>query len=90
MSDEDYRPQSHDAMFSRIMGRLEQQSLDSASHRSELMAAVAGLHAEQRLTNGRVKGLERWRDVVNARVTVIAAGISGAVAFVTWIVERLT
>ncbi len=87
---EDYKPQSYDAMFSRIMARLDQQSRDSADHRAELMGVLTEVRAEVRMTNGRVKGLERWRDVINARVGVIAAGISGVVTFAAWVIQRFT
>ena len=83
-----YDEKSDDAMFSRIIAQLDQQSKDTASHRAELITALNELKAEVKLTNGRVKGLERWRDVINARVGVIAAGISGVITFIAWIIQH--
>ena len=73
-----YDPQSTDAMFSRIIQRLDAQ--DEALRRIEEQTVK---------TNGRVSALERWRDVTTAKVAVMSAGVSSAIAFGAWLIKYL-
>lgn len=68
-----YDPQSMDAMFSRIIQRLESQDVLL----SRIDAGVAK-------TNGRVTALEKWRDVVTAKTALIASLVSGGVGVLVW------
>jgi hypothetical protein len=74
-----YNHNSTDAVLSRITEKLD-----------ELGRKMDRIEVQTIKTNGRVSGIERWRDVVNARVGVIAAGISGLITFCAWIIQRYT
>lgn len=68
-----YDPQSPDAMFSRIIARLDAQD--------EVLKRIEG-HVVK--TNGRVSVLERWRDVVTTKAATVSAGVAVA----AWLLER--
>lgn len=72
-----FNPMSHDAMFATVLARMDEQDRKLDSILS---------HVEK--TNGRVTALEVWRAVVKARVGIISAGISTAVAVVAWVIEH--
>ena len=55
-----YDPQSTDAMFSRILQRMDDQD-----------AALTRIEAGVVKTNGRVTALEKWRYVVAGSLLVI-------------------
>lgn len=64
-----YDPQSNDAMFSRVLAKLDE--INDKADRIEAQAIK---------TNGRVTALERWRDVVNTRAVMIAGAVSSGVS----------
>jgi hypothetical protein len=72
-----YNQNSTDAVLSRITEKLD-----------ELGRKMDRIEVQTIKTNGRVSGIERWRDVVNARVGVIAAAISGLITFAAWVIQR--
>lgn len=73
-----YDPNSQDAMFSRLLSRLD--GLDQKLDRIE----------EQTIkTNGRVGSLERLRDVITAQVVMVSAFISLGVTALAWAVKHL-
>lgn len=69
-----YDPNSADAMFARILQRMDAQD-----------QTLGRIEGKVDKTNGRVNALERWRDVVSAKAAVISAGI----ALAAWLLERL-
>lgn len=71
-----YDPQSMDAMFSRILQRMDTQD-----------AILQRIDAGVTKTNGRVNALERWRDVITSRVALIASIVSGAVGVAGWLIN---
>lgn len=71
-----YDPNSTDAMFARILQRLEAQD--------KLLEQIASGVAK---TNGRVTALERWRDVLTAKVAMVSGCVSAAVAAGAWIIK---
>ena len=73
-----FDPNSHDAMFATILARMDNQD-----HKLDEILA----HVEK--TNGRVTALEWWRDLVKAKVALVSAGISAAVATGAWIFSKL-
>lgn len=79
-----YDENSTDAMFSRIIARLDRQAEDTAQHRAELLAVLTEVRNEVKLTNGRVRSIERWRDVITAKVAVIAAVTSFLMGGIAW------
>jgi hypothetical protein len=79
-----YDEHSDDAMFSRIIARLDQQAKDTAAFRSELLAILGEVRTEVKATNGRVRSLERWRDVITAKVAVISAFVSFIMGGIAW------
>jgi hypothetical protein len=72
-----YDPHSDDSMFSKIMTRLD--ALDAKLDRIEDQTIK---------TNGRVGGLERWRDVITAKVAVISAATSFVMGGIAWALNR--
>ncbi len=72
-----YDPNSQDSVFTRIMEKLEK--LDKQTDRIE---------HQVRLTNGRVTGLERWKDVITAKVAGVAAVTSVLIGGLAWVLER--
>lgn len=79
-----YDENSTDAMFSRILTRLDQQAKDTESHRKELIAVLSDVRNEVKATNGRVRSIERWRDVITARVAAISAVTSFLMGGIAW------
>lgn len=78
MTPEGFNPNSHDATFARVLARMDEQD-------RKLDSILA--HVEK--TNGRVTGLEVWREVLKARVGLISAGISAVVAATAWALDHL-
>lgn len=72
-----YDRNSPDAMFSRIMEKLEK--LDEKTDRIEI---------QTNLTNGRVLGLERWRDIITAKVVGITIATTTILGAVAWVVRH--
>jgi hypothetical protein len=70
-----YDPQSADAMFSRIIQRLDSQDV-----------LLTRIDAGVAKTNGRVSALEKWRDVVTAKTALIASVVSGGVGVLVWVI----
>jgi hypothetical protein len=83
-----YDEKSDDSTFTRIIVRLDQQAKDTAAFRLELLAILKEVKAEVKTTNGRVNGLERWRDVITAKVAVISAATSFVMGGIAWAVDR--
>ena len=71
-----YDEHSTDAMFSKLLERMNHQ--DAALYRIE-----AGVDK----TNGRVTRLEHWRDIITAKVSMIALTVSGAVGVAGWLLN---
>jgi len=79
MSDETrYDPQSLNANLSRIFEKLDR-----------IEATCSEIRTEAKKTNGRVNGLERWRDVITAKVAVISTCVSAGVAVASWLIGLL-
>lgn len=64
-----FDPNSTDAMFAKVLAKLE-----------EINEKTDRIEAQAIKTNGRVNGLERWRDIVTAKTAMIAGGLSTLVA----------
>ena len=79
-----YDEKSDDSTFTRIIVRLDQQAKDTAAFRLELLAILNEVKAEVKATNGRVNGLERWRDVITAKVAAISVFVSFIMGGVAW------
>ena len=73
-----YDPQSTDAMFSRIIERLDRQD-----------EVLKRIEAQTTKTNGRVSKLENWRTEIAAKVAVISGGVSALVGGVAWLLQFL-
>lgn len=79
MNDADYNPNSKDALFSRIMQRLDQQDFTSANHRAEIKTVLTEIQDDIRRAHGRVGKLETWKTELRAKVAIVAVLVSGAV-----------
>jgi heterodisulfide reductase subunit A-like polyferredoxin len=75
-----YDPQSHDAMFARILQRFDQQDAASATYRATIKADIDYIRAAVDKTNGRVNALEKWKEVVSAKVALVGSGAAVAVS----------
>lgn len=69
-----YDPNSSDAMFSRLMNRLDTQD-----------DTLKQILSEVRKTNGRVTKLETEGAVTRGKVAAVSALVSAAVGFVGWL-----
>lgn len=68
-----FDPNSTDSMFATVLARLEAQD-------KVLQEIKQAVH----LTNGRVRALETWKQIITAKVATISAGISALVAAAAW------
>ncbi len=71
-----FDPHSTDAMFAKVLARLDEQDRTASKTNADFLLVLSEIRTEAKKTNGRVTGLERWRDVITAKVAVIAAGAS--------------
>ena len=71
-----YEPNSSNAMFATILNELK--VLNEKTDRIE---------AQTVRTNGRVSGIERWRDVVTAKTAGIALAVSAIVGIIEWVTK---
>lgn len=72
-----YDQNSPDAMFSRILERMDRQD-----------QSLGRIETAVNKTNGRVLSLERWRDIITAKVAMIAAGTSFIMGGIAWAIDR--
>jgi len=72
-----YDPHSEDSMFSKILTRLD-----------TLNAKLDRIEEQTIKTNGRVTGIERWRDVITAKVAVVSAAVSFVMGGIAWAINR--
>lgn len=79
-----YDENSNDSVLTRILTRLDRQAKDTEDHRKELIAVLNEVRNEVKLTNGRVRSIERWRDVITAKVAVISAVTSFFMGGIAW------
>jgi cytochrome c-type biogenesis protein CcmH/NrfG len=85
----DFNPNSPDAVFSRILAKLEEQNRSASETRSEFLAILTEIRAEVKKTNGRVSAIERWRAEIKGKTAMLATAVSAAVGLGAWLVERL-
>lgn len=83
-----FNPRSGDAMFARVLERLDQQDRDAERRERESKEHLTRIETQVRVTNGRVTALENWKIAVNAKVALVASGISVFVAFCGWIINH--
>lgn len=74
-----YDPNSSDAMFSRVMQRLDQQDVNSATHRAEVKAGLAEIQSDIKQAHGRIGKLETWKTELKAKVAIVSVIMSGLV-----------
>lgn len=78
-----YQPHSVDAMFSRVMNRLDNQDHSYGEHRAELNKRLDEILAEQRKTNGRVSALEREKWTQRGFVAALSIGATTVWHYIT-------
>jgi hypothetical protein len=86
---EGYDPQSQNAMFSRIIQRLDQQDRDSVIHRTEVTGILTEIRTETRKTNGRVTVIEQWINTTKAKIALMVLLGSTFVSVAAWVFERV-
>jgi len=74
---QDFQPNSLDATLARILAAQD-----------ELNRKADRIVAQVELTNGRVKGLEIWREVVKGQTVMLASLISAFVGAIGWAVNQ--
>lgn len=99
---EDYHPQSHDAMFSRIIARLDADATDRATFRTQILTrfadgtkrmdeqdkALGRIEYQALKTNGRVTALEqKWKSVA-AKIATSATLLYGVGQLIIWLLEK--
>jgi hypothetical protein len=72
-----YDPHSSDAMFSRVMTRLDKQD-----------ETLTQILAEVKKTNGRVTRLETENAVTKGKVAAVSALVSAVVGFAGWLLSH--
>lgn len=85
MNDE-YEPHSWNAMFSRVLSRLDNQDIQSGIYRAEVKESLAKIEALLLIQNGRVKKLELWRSELTAKVAIIVLLVGGASGILSWVI----
>lgn len=70
MTDMTFDPHSTDAMFAKVLTKLEEQA-----------ALLAEIRENGRLTELEIAKLKSWRDNMQGRVAIIAAIVSAAAAY---------
>lgn len=75
MSESPFDPYSPNAMFSRIIERLDQQDRDAVAHQQDIKQTITTFQTDLRDANGRILSLEHsaWRQ--RGAVAVIALAI---------------
>lgn len=68
-----FDPNSNDAMFAKVLAKLDE-------HGTTLERIESRNTAAYELLSGRVASIESWRDNIRGRVAVAAAGFSALVA----------
>lgn len=82
-----FNPMSFDAQFARLLAE-QAATREAIMLRFQQQDEVAKETLDQvKKTNGRVTALERWRDIVTAKVAVISMLVSVAVAFIGWLIS---
>ena len=61
MSEGQFNPQSHDAMFALILERMHAQEIKVDGRHKENQAKLEAILQQTQATNGRVTKLELWR-----------------------------
>lgn len=77
-----------DSMFSRIMERLDAQDRMHVNARNAQAEDSKKLLAAVEDMDGRTTILERWKDVSDARVTLVGGIVAGLVSLGAWLIEH--
>jgi len=80
---------SSDAMFSRILERLDGQDRAAEARDKAANEKLDRIERQALKTNGRVTLLESWQTDVKARVAVVAGSVSVVIAVAAAIVEHV-
>ena len=83
-----YDPNSTDAMFSRVLARLDEQDRAAIKTNNDFLVILGEIRNEAKRTNGRVTELERWRDIITAKTAAIAGGISATIGAAAWLFQH--
>lgn len=83
-----YEPQSQDAMFARIIQRLDQQDFDSQIARGEVKAMLHAIRIETKDMISRLESLEDWRTEAKAKIAIIITIAAAGTTFGAWIIEK--
>lgn len=83
----EFNPNSLDAVLQEIRSDIKaaRESLTSRLTAQDLTLSEIKVQAIK--TNGRVSGLERWKDVITGKTAVIAGGVAAAFGVCGWVIE---
>jgi hypothetical protein len=84
-----YDENSNDAMFSRIIAKLEEQDRTSERARGEMISRLERIEGQTIKTNGRVGNLEKWQTEMKARVGLVALLVSGIGTLATMLIKKI-
>ena len=79
-----YDPNSVDAMFGKVMTRLDEQDRSAGKTNADFLLILTEIRTEARKTNGRVTTLETNEAVNRGRVAILATCVSAVVGAVGW------
>ena len=95
MQPDRFDPQSHDSMFSRILGELEADRRTREEFRAEVRfrfergaARMDEIHGEVKKTNGRVTRLEDRDRIRLAKLAGAAALASTLATILVWAIDK--
>lgn len=85
---EPYDPYSPQAMFSRIIQRLDDQDREAKEYRETTLAKLYSIEEQTLRTNGRVTKIESWKDIMEGKAALLASLATAICLLFAWIYEN--
>lgn len=80
---EEFNPMSTDAMFAKVLARLDEQDRAAEKREHSLRDQLRRIEEQAKLTNGRVTALEHERWFQRGAVAIISMAVAAAWSFLT-------
>lgn len=75
---------SPDSMFTRILGRLDDQDRSATEWRKDLKQFMTEIQAEMTAIKTEVEKLKRWRLTIKTRIALLIVLGASAATFIGW------